>query len=140
MKTILLPIDLYSNSRQILEDALAFLQNVGGHRHICLLKTYSVPVSFSDQVIDTHDKLQNRSLEELQNELKAAKELANDGNTSFESMLQMGKPINVITRLTKERNITCIIIEQSANGTKQEEILHLLNSVPCPIVILPMAK
>ncbi|GEM_PF-5887515 len=143
MKNILLPIDLYDDSRRVLQEVLTFLHGVEGNSKVILLTTYMVPASVSGQIINTYDALRNQSLEKLKKELHAAKELSTDVKISFETISQMGAPANVISRLMKEKNIDCVIVEKWGNGTdggpKQEAIIRLLNHLHCPMVVLPFS-
>ena len=137
MKNILLPIDVYNTPEKTTQNALTFLHKLEGHFRIFLLKTYLVPASLSNQVIETHDELQNRSLKELQKELLAAQSISPSGKLSFESFLQMGRPINVIIRVVKEQNIDCVILGP-LDGLKREENLNLLSRLHCPVIVLPL--
>lgn len=136
MKNVLLPIDVYNDPRKVLSKAMAFLREIEGHFNIFLLKTYLVPTSSSNQVIHDHDNLQNQSLQELQKELKGIKKLSVNGKMTFESLLQMGRPIHAIARIIKERDIDCVILGP-AEGLKKEENQNLVTHLHCPVVILP---
>lgn len=137
MKNILFPLDLYQNSQSALKQALTFLLTMGGHFNVFLLKTYMVPVSSSEEVIDTHDELQSQLLKKLQEVLKITKKLVPDEKMSFETLLQMGKPVNVIARVVKEKNIAYVVLGPLSSSA-QEETTYLLSHISCPIVVLPL--
>lgn len=136
MKNILLPIDLYSDPQRILKEVLTFLQSADGRFKVFLLKTYTVPASLSDQVINTHDRLKAQTTNALRKELYIAQEFAEDGKISLEGITQMGSPVNVISRTVKEKGIDCVVMEKE-DGSKQEEIIRLLNHIQCPMMVLP---
>ncbi len=137
MKNILLPLDLCKNTKNLLKRALAFLQETGTPTNIFLLKTYTVSVDSTAGVIEAHDHLQTQSLQELQRELKAAQSLATSDKLSFEIVLQMGHPANVITRVVKEKNIDCILLESRAYGSRHENEMNLWDRIHCPMIVFP---
>ncbi len=139
MKKILLSLDGYSESRKILKSVLTFLAGLQGSFQIVLLKTYTVPVSAPDRVIETYDAIRSRSQKALDRELAEIRVLCSDGKFSFEAFSQMGSLPNVIVRVVRENNIDCVVMGRKG-GAKPEDLAHLFSSMPCSLFLLPEAK
>lgn len=140
MKNILVPLDFYGTTQEAWKDLLSFLQGIEGPPTVFLLDTYMVPVSHTGQVIHAHDELRRRSQERLKEELGAVQKLATGGMVRFETVSQMGTPANVICRVILEKGIDGVILGSRngrGGGSKQEEIVRLLNRINCPVVVLP---
>lgn len=138
MKTVLLPIDYFKNDPDPLKKALAYLQALGGHVNILLLKTYVVSSDNNETIIDTHDSMQKNAADELSQLLKRAQDLCTGADFSFETVLQMGSTANVITRFVKKKPVDCIILPTISTNPGTDEALSFLEKIACPVVMLPL--
>lgn len=135
MKSLLLPIGICRDPRWSLKDLLMFLEETGRKFKVILLDTYLVPVSPSERLIYTFEQMRKESLKKLQDELHAAKVLVSSGKVSFEVVSQMGSPVNVVSRIVKEKGIDCVVMGRDGS-LKKDEMSQILDRVSCPIFAL----
>ena len=136
MKNILLPIDSYGDSRNVLRDVLSHLNGMNGDFRLFVLKTYLVPKAPGHGVISIHDELRDRSLAQLRQEIRSVEKISPDGKIRFEAVAQIGSPANVVRRFVEEKNIDCVILGRDGE-IKREDLSPLLPHVSCQVVILP---
>lgn len=138
MKTILVPTDFSKISENALNYAIELAKAM--RSKIILLHTYysSIPSNGDNLQIDHElEKKNNEALEKLKESIKA-----NVPDLKVELHTQFGLLTDVITEISKEKNVDLIIIGLSEAGVFEEtifgnEAVDTIRNLTSPVLIIP---
>ena len=139
MKTILIPTDFSLLSKHALKYAISLSQELNHISKIVLLNTYLLPPSPPQKLVEIHDELRKKSMNQLQDELNDAKKSHLPASISLEPLSYLGSLESVLGNLTQEGKIDCIILGIDPNS-KKENLLKILTHTHCPVISVPLEK
>lgn len=137
VKTILIPTDFSSAATSALQVSLPIFFHPDEACKVLLLNTFLIPATSLSQSVALHDELKAKALHNLEEERERLKRAVEPSRVDFELLACVGSLGNAVAYLSRDRKVDCVLLGAGLEG-KNEEILRILNRIPCPVLIVPL--